>query len=118
MTPSARLARDRLPFLRWTGAQGPRHRTPSRIAHEDRFFRFGRVAVFYFYQFECSDGFDVGEGFSPEAAFADVVGCGYPEVAGGGFFFVVLESADDRCGGRFSLRRKANSWVTVSHAVW
>ena len=31
-----------------------------------------------------ADGFDVGEGFFPKAAFADVVGCFYPEVAGGG----------------------------------
>src|SRR5208282_1978238 len=79
---------------------------------------FGRVAIFCFDQFEGADGVDVGEGFFPEAAVANVMGCGYPEVAGGGFFFLGFEPANDRCGGRSSLGGKVHSRVTVSHAAW
>ena len=68
------LVRDRLPFLRRVRAKGTRHRAPSRVADEDGFSRFGRVAVFCFDQFEGADGVDVGEGFFPEAALADVMG--------------------------------------------
>lgn len=68
------LARDRLPFLRRIGAEGTPYRAPSRVMDEGGFFRFGRVAIFCFDQFECADSVDVGEGFFPEAAFADVVG--------------------------------------------
>jgi len=55
--------------------RGGRHPAshPSRVANEDGFFRFGRVAIFRFDQFEGADGVDVGEGFFPEAAFADVM---------------------------------------------
>ena len=110
------LVRDRLPVLRRRGAKGARHRAPSRVSRDDGFFRFGRVAVLRFDLFESADGFDVGEGFFPEAAFADAVGCCYPEVAGGGFFLLGLESADDRCG-RSSLGGNAHCSIAVSHAA-
>ena len=111
------LVRGRLPFPRRIGPEGVRHRSPARVSHEDGFLRICRVAIFRFDLFEGADGFDVGEGFFAKRAFADMVACCYPEVAGGGFFFRGLESADDRCG-RSSLGGKAHSWVTVSHAAW
>ena len=45
----------------------------------------------------------LNEGFFPKVAFTDVVVCGYPEVAGSGFFLFGFESEDDRCGRRPSL---------------
>ena len=56
--------------------------------------------------FECADGFDVGEGFFPDAAFADMLVCGYPEVAGGG----LLASLTDVL---FGLERRTNLSVDV-----
>ena len=111
------LVRDRLPVLRGRGAEGAGHCTPSRVSDHDGFFRFGRIAILGFNLFEGADGGDIVEGFFPEAAFADAVACCYPEVAGGGFFLLGLESADDRCG-RSSLDGNAHSAIAVSHAAW
>ena len=111
-------ASNRLLFLRRIGAKGARHRAPSGVADEGGVSRLGRVVVFRCDQSECADGFDVREGFFPEAAFGDMVGCCYPEVAGDGFFLFGFESANDRCGGRSSLRGKVHSRVTVSHGLF
>jgi len=112
------LCLHRLLFMRRIGAEAVRHRAPSSVADEDAVSRLGRVVVFRCDQSECADGFDVREGFFPEAAFGDMVGCCYPEVAGDGFFLFGFESANDRCGGRSSLRGKVHSRVTVSHGLF
>lgn len=113
----AQLVCCRLPFPRRIRAKRIRHCAPSRVADENGFFRFGRVAVIRFDQFEGADGFDVGVGFFPAAAFADVVACDYPEVAGGGFFLFGFESVDNR-RGRSPLDGNAHSRIVSSHAAW
>ena len=79
-------------------------RAPAHVTGEHGFFIVGGVAVFRFECLQEPDGGDIVAGLFLQAALADPVGVGYPEVAGG--FFLGLDVEDDSSGRRNSLHRQ------------